>query len=110
LANRRAQAAKMDPSTPLAVRANSVGEKKLGVASDNYFKPGPINILPLRRLYIERQVQPEMLSFVSTDEVVALFKMCVVLYALLAQLTGTWRPSYFDHINVSFDFTCFCLP
>jgi hypothetical protein len=75
LANRRALAAKMDPNTPMASRTNSVGEKKLGVASDNYFKPGPINILPLRRLYIERQVQPEMLSFVSTDEVVALFKM-----------------------------------
>lgn len=36
---------------------------------------GPMSILPLRRLYIERQIQPEMLSFVSTDEVIALFKM-----------------------------------
>jgi hypothetical protein len=47
----------------------------LGVASDNYFKPGPMTILPLRRLYIERQIQPEMLTFVTTDEVVALFNM-----------------------------------
>lgn len=38
---------------------------------------GPISILPLRRLYIERQIQPEMLSFVSTEEVVALFNMLV---------------------------------
>lgn len=38
---------------------------------------GPISILPLRRLMIERQVQPEMLSFVTTDEVVALFNMLV---------------------------------
>lgn len=38
---------------------------------------GPISILPLRRLYIERQIQPEMLSFVSTEEVVALFNMSV---------------------------------
>ena len=37
--------------------------------------PGPMTILPLRRLFIERQVQPEMLSFVTTEEVVALFKM-----------------------------------
>lgn len=36
---------------------------------------GPMTILPLRRLYIERQVQPEMLTFVSTEEVVALFNM-----------------------------------
>ena len=34
-----------------------------------------MTILPLRRLYIERQVQPEMLSFVSTEEVVDLFNM-----------------------------------
>lgn len=36
-----------------------------------------MTILPLRRLFIERQIQPEMLSFVSTDDVVALFDMCV---------------------------------
>lgn len=38
---------------------------------------GPMTILPLRRLFIERQIQPEMLSFVSTEEVVALFDMWV---------------------------------
>ena len=36
-----------------------------------------MTILPLRRLFIERQIQPEMLSFVPTEEVVALFNMCV---------------------------------
>ncbi len=36
-----------------------------------------MTILPLRRLYIERQVQPEMLNFVSRDEVVTLFNMYV---------------------------------
>jgi hypothetical protein len=36
---------------------------------------GPMTILPLRRLFIERQIQPEMLSFVQTEEVVALFDM-----------------------------------
>lgn len=34
-----------------------------------------MTLLPLRRLFIERQVQPEMLSFVSNEEVIALFKM-----------------------------------
>jgi hypothetical protein len=50
-------------------------ERKVGVANETYFRPGPINILPLRRLFIERQVQPEMLSFVSTEEVMDLFRM-----------------------------------
>ncbi|CDO73651.1 hypothetical protein BN946_scf185014.g121 [Trametes cinnabarina] len=76
LANRRAQAAAKSTSA-----IDQPGDK-VGVASDVYFKPGPMTILPLRRLYIERQVQPEMLSFVSTEEVVALFKL------------------YFDHMNV----------
>ncbi|KAI0672819.1 fungal-specific transcription factor domain-containing protein [Trametes maxima] len=78
LANRRAQAAAKSSSTP----ESAADKAKLGVASDVYFKPGPMTILPLRRLYIERQVQPEMLSFVSTEEVVALFQI------------------YFDHMNV----------
>jgi hypothetical protein len=38
-----------------------------------------MTILPLRRLIIERQIQPEMLSFVPTEEVVALFNMYVSL-------------------------------
>lgn len=50
-------------------------ERKVGVANETYFRPGPMNILPLRRLFIERQVQPEMLSFVSTEEAIELFKM-----------------------------------
>ena len=89
LANRRAHG--KYPSAMVA-RSSRPGETKLGVASDHYFKPGeylisdltlsdtrpgPMTILPLRRLYIERQVQPEMLSFVSTEEVVALFNMQV---------------------------------
>lgn len=57
--------------------AKGGAERKVGVANETYFRPGPMNILPLRRLFIERQVQPEMLSFVSTEEVLDLFKMCV---------------------------------
>lgn len=89
LANRRAQAASRAESRNSNTSDN---QPKVGVASDLYFKPGtspnftvpgaithhragPMTILPLRRLYIERQIQPEMLSFVSTEEVVALFKI-----------------------------------
>ncbi|ELU45832.1 fungal zn(2)-Cys(6) binuclear cluster domain-containing protein [Rhizoctonia solani AG-1 IA] len=60
--------------------SGKVDGRPVGVASDAYFKPGPMNILPLRRLYIERQVQPEMLSFVSTEEVLELFEMLKVGY------------------------------
>ncbi|KAH8106949.1 fungal-specific transcription factor domain-containing protein [Cristinia sonorae] len=74
LANRRAQQAAARSDSPVATSsADQAG--KLGVASATYFKPGPMTILPLRRLIIERQIQPEMLSFVSTEEVVALFSI-----------------------------------
>ncbi|KAG1830484.1 hypothetical protein DFJ58DRAFT_824711 [Suillus subalutaceus] len=67
LANRRAQGI----SSSFSARPTDPDpDHKLGVASDNYFRPGPMTILPLRRLYIERQIQPEMLSFVSTEQVV----------------------------------------
>lgn len=91
LANRRAQSSQAQ-TKPTSVASDP--KQHIGVASDLYFKPGikeysPLNclfplcshipgvmsILPLRRLYIERQVQPEMLTFVSTEEVIALFKM-----------------------------------
>ncbi|KAF5369179.1 hypothetical protein D9615_009987 [Tricholomella constricta] len=80
LANRRA----LHPNaSPMLARTSEPGENpKMGVASDNYFKPGPMTILPLRRLYIERQIQPEMLSFVGTEDVVALFNI------------------FFDHISM----------
>ncbi|CAL1705481.1 unnamed protein product [Somion occarium] len=72
LANRRAQAASR---SELASTSSQNPQQKVGVASATYFKPGPMTILPLRRLFIERQIQPEMLSFVSNEEVVALFKI-----------------------------------
>ncbi|KAF8621511.1 hypothetical protein AX15_007741 [Amanita polypyramis BW_CC] len=74
LANRRSQGA--TPGSSSIARSVDPNEKlTVGVASANYFKPGPMTILPLRRLYIERQLQPEMLNFVSTEEVVALFNI-----------------------------------
>lgn len=81
LANRRAQGSHL--SSLIARPAdNDSAAQKVGVASDNYFKPGPMTILPLRRLYIERQVQPEMLSFVETETVIELFNI------------------FFDHMNM----------
>ncbi|KAH9952175.1 hypothetical protein B0H21DRAFT_17239 [Amylocystis lapponica] len=82
LANRRAQAGPNVDQSSTAMLTKSSEPSKMGVASDVYFKPGPMTILPLRRLYIERQIQPEMLTFVSTEEVVELFKI------------------YFDNMNV----------
>jgi hypothetical protein len=73
LANRR-MFGRNDPSIGMAVQEGDMAAK-LGVASDNYFRPGPMTILPLRRLFIERQIQPEMLSFVNTSEVLDLFNM-----------------------------------
>lgn len=73
---------------------------RVGVASDAYFRPGPMTILPLRRLFIERQVQPEMLSFTTTDEVVALFNMCVAPRPPCAACADFFV-SFFDHMNVS---------
>ncbi|KAF8582334.1 hypothetical protein K439DRAFT_1413481 [Ramaria rubella] len=73
LSNRRAQIANQSNPRMLANSLQPEDSKNVGVASDVYFKPGPMTILPLRRLYIERQVQPEMLTFVSTEEVVELF-------------------------------------
>ena len=67
-----------------------------------------MTILPLRRLFIERQIQPEMLSFVSTEEVVELFNMYVTATPLASaivvadSLFCVFSPtSYFDHIHVS---------
>ncbi|KIJ24429.1 hypothetical protein M422DRAFT_62342 [Sphaerobolus stellatus SS14] len=61
--------------TPGSGSQDEAKKNTIGVASDTYFKPGPMTILPLRRLYIERQIQPEMLSFTSTQEVVDLFNI-----------------------------------
>ncbi|KAI0958055.1 hypothetical protein AcW1_006243 [Taiwanofungus camphoratus] len=82
LANRRAQAGSKSDLASTAMLTRTSEPSKMGVASDLYFKPGPMTILPLRRLYIERQIQPEMLSFVSTEEVIALFNI------------------YFEHMNM----------
>lgn len=112
LANRRAH---IGTSSSFRARADNPGENpKVGVANDIYFKPGkfyfhsglvctdvstgPMTILPLRRLYIERQVQPEMLTFVSTQEVVALFKMFVDR-SQMTLITANANPKFSDFLT-----------
>jgi hypothetical protein len=60
--------------------ASGVGK---GIAGESYFKPGPMTLLPIRRLVIERQVQPEILEFVEMEEVLVLFKMCVIVHLVV---------------------------
>ncbi|KAG8905358.1 hypothetical protein FRB99_000186 [Tulasnella sp. 403] len=60
---------------PVDADPTSQPPENIGLANDRYFKPGPMTILPLRRLYIERQIQPEMLTFVTKEEVIDLFKI-----------------------------------
>lgn len=49
----------------------------LGVASETYFKPGPMTILPLRRIVIERELAPELLTqgIITSQEVLELFQI-----------------------------------
>ena len=49
----------------------------LGVASEAYFKPGPMTILPLRRIVIERELAPELLTqgIITSQEVLELFRI-----------------------------------
>ncbi|PWN41980.1 hypothetical protein IE81DRAFT_323983 [Ceraceosorus guamensis] len=68
---------------------DEVAVSGLGVASDTYFKPGPMNILPLRRIVIERELPPELLTSgtLTSQEVLELFQIffhfcshhCVIL-------------------------------
>ncbi|GAA5974497.1 hypothetical protein JCM11641_002056 [Rhodosporidiobolus odoratus] len=49
----------------------------LGMANRNYFAPGPMNILPLRRIVIEQRMPPALLEekILSVEEVVELFEI-----------------------------------
>ncbi|PWN36324.1 uncharacterized protein FA14DRAFT_114933, partial [Meira miltonrushii] len=50
---------------------------KVGVASETYFKPGPMTILPLRKIVIERELAPDLLTqgIVTSEEVLELFQV-----------------------------------
>lgn len=49
----------------------------LGVASKTYFRPGPMSMLPLRKVIIDRELPPELLTsgVVSDEEVLDLFSI-----------------------------------
>lgn len=49
----------------------------LGVASKTYFRPGPMSMLPLRKVIIDRELPPELLTsgVVSDTEVLDLFSI-----------------------------------
>lgn len=49
----------------------------LGVASKTYFRPGPMSMLPLRKVIIDRELPPELLTSgtVSDQEVLDLFSI-----------------------------------
>ncbi|BGP18069.1 hypothetical protein JCM10213v2_006120 [Rhodosporidiobolus nylandii] len=52
-------------------------KKPMGMANRNYFAPGPMNILPLRRIVIEQRMPPALLEekILSVEEVVELFEL-----------------------------------
>ncbi|KAL7413695.1 fungal-specific transcription factor domain-containing protein [Mrakia frigida] len=50
-------------------------EDAMGVAGSGYFRPGPMTMLPLRRIIIEHSIRPEILDFLSINEVQELFNI-----------------------------------
>ncbi|SNX86216.1 uncharacterized protein MEPE_04925 [Melanopsichium pennsylvanicum] len=83
----------------------------LGVASQNYFRPGPMTILPLRRIIIEREMPPELLTLgiVTSEEVLDLFS---IFFRRCAQhiclLDAEWHTPTFICSRSPFLFTCVC--
>ncbi|CDS01907.1 hypothetical protein [Sporisorium scitamineum] len=83
----------------------------LGVASQNYFRPGPMTILPLRRIIIEREMPPELLTLgiVTSEEVLDLFgiffRRCTQHVGLL---DAEWHTPTFICSRSPFLFTCVC--
>lgn len=83
----------------------------LGVASETYFKPGPMTILPLRRIVIERELPPELLTqgIISSQEVLELFQIffhhCSQHVVLL---DPEWHTPTMICSRSPFLFTCVC--
>ncbi|GAC99867.1 hypothetical protein PHSY_007470 [Pseudozyma hubeiensis SY62] len=101
-----------DDDSP-AAGAGAEGKSKipLGVASQNYFRPGPMTILPLRRIIIEREMPPELLTLgiVTSEEVLDLFSIffrrCTQHVCLL---DAEWHTPTFICSRSPFLFTCVC--
>lgn len=79
--------------------------RKFGVANTRYFQPGPLNILPLRRIVIEHRMPPTLLveKILTIEEVVELFDLffskchtiCPLLDPVLHTPTATGSRSPF---------------
>ncbi|KAK4051002.1 hypothetical protein OIV83_003131 [Microbotryomycetes sp. JL201] len=54
-----------------------VKRSRLGMGNPSYFQPGPMNILPLRRIVFEQRMPPALLEekILSVEEVVELFSI-----------------------------------
>jgi hypothetical protein len=83
----------------------------LGVASDTYFRPGPMTILPLRRIVIERELPPELLTSgtLTSHEVLDLFQ---IFFHYCSQhvvvLDPEWHTPTMICARSPFLFTCVC--
>ena len=84
---------------------------KLGLANQTYFKPGPMTILPLRQIIIERELPVEILTLgiVSSEEVLDLFKIffdfcCMHVFLL----DPDWHTPELLCSRSPFLFTCVC--
>ncbi len=83
----------------------------LGVANETYFKPGPMTILPLRQIIIERELPVEVLTLgiVSSEEVLDLFR--IFFHSCMQHvfmLDPDWHTPTFLCGRSPFLFTCVC--
>ncbi|KAG0150005.1 hypothetical protein CROQUDRAFT_652989 [Cronartium quercuum f. sp. fusiforme G11] len=69
----------LQESTPATAdeAGNKHHKRKVGVANQSYFQPAQRNVLPLRRIVIEQQIPPSLLTdkILSSDEAVELFQI-----------------------------------
>lgn len=85
--------------------------QKLGVANNSYFQPGPMNIMPLRKIVIEQRMPPEILvdKVVTVEEVVELF---AIFFAHCHRHTPFLDPELHTPTTTGsrspFLFTCIC--
>ncbi|KAK0519435.1 hypothetical protein OC842_007458, partial [Tilletia horrida] len=66
-----------EDGAPRFVPAEGDFSRALGVASSSYFKPGPLSNLALRRIVIEREIPPQLLTqgIISSEEILELFQI-----------------------------------
>ena len=66
-------------------KSQTEDEDEVGVANTGYFRPGPMAHPELRRIIVERQMVPEILTLkvVTDDEVEHLFRMWVRFFGVV---------------------------